>query len=269
MLRSLPAAAVASLLLLVVSWGAAAGLVSAPLEPLLDAPIEMHDVGATSARLRVTTAVDLACVVVFGTDRRFGGLALDLDMGGAAHRDHHVLLVGLEPDTEYVYRMQGSAPDGSFYASEVYTFRTLPAAVDERAWRNVATLDAGARVVEASSAFGAAFAPEHALDGAADTAWSSRGDGDDAFLTIELPEPVEFVGFGAWSRTMGTSAEIFSYEVVTETGAVFGPFELDAATRRFDVEASGVAQRFTFRVVSSSGGNTGLVEFAVFVADDR
>lgn len=238
-----------------------------PLEPLVPHPIEATDLTPTTATLHVTTDVDLACVVVFGTDERFGRLALDLDMGGAAHRDHAVQLRGLEPDTEYVFRMQGSAPDGSFYVSEVYRFRTLPAEADDRGWFNVATVERGARVVEASSEFGAAFAAEHAIDGSATTAWSSRGDGDAAYLTIELTERVAFVGFAVWSRTMGTSAEIRRFEIETETGDVYGPYELASAEHSVTFEATGEARRFTLRVLESTGGNTGLLEFAVFAAN--
>lgn len=240
-----------------------------PLEPFVGQPIEATRLTPTSATLLVTTDIDLACVVVFGTDERFGHLALDLDMGGAAHRDHAVHMRGLEPDTEYVFRLQGSSPDGSFYVSEVYRFRTPPAEDDGRAWRNVATVEQGARVVEASSEFGSGFAAERAIDGAPTTEWSSRGDGDDAFLTIELAEPVAFVGFGVWSRTMGTSAEIQRFEVETETGNVYGPFDLATASQSEAFEAMGEAQRFTVRVLASTGGNTGLIEFAVFVEDER
>ena len=257
-------------LTLLTAWVAhAEPLVAQPLEPLVPHEVEVSELTPTSATLRVTTRVDLACVVVFGRDDRFGGLALDLDMGGAAHRDHEVVMRGLEPDTAYVFRMQGSAPDGTFYASAVYAFQTPPAEDDERGWRNVASLDAGARVVEASSEFGAAFAGEHALDGDPSSAWSSRGDGDEAFLTIELPESVTFVGFGVWSRTMGSSAEILRFEVETEAGVVHGPFELPSARERFAFTARGEGQRFTLRVLDSTGGNTGLIEFAVFVEADE
>ncbi len=258
-------------LTLLMAWVAhAEPLVAEPLEPLVPHAIGVSELTPTSATLRVTTLVDLACVVVFGHDERFGGLALDLDMGGAAHRDHEVVMRGLEPDTTYVFRMQGSAPDGTFYASTVYSFRTPPADPDDdRRWRNVATTEAGARVVEASSEFGAAFAAERAIDGMASSEWSSRGDGDEAFLTIELPERVAFAGFGVWSRTMGSSAEILRFEVETESGAVYGPFELPSARERFVFEAEGEGQRFTLRVLASTGGNTGLVEFAVFVEADE
>ncbi|MDF1523349.1 MAG: fibronectin type III domain-containing protein, partial [Trueperaceae bacterium] len=109
----LPSALFMALLLAVA---AAQPLVSLPVEDVVDGPIAMSEVTATSATLLVTTHIDLACVVVFGEDEGFGQLALDADMGGGAHRDHRVLLRGLEPDTEYAYRLQGSAPDGSFFA---------------------------------------------------------------------------------------------------------------------------------------------------------
>jgi hypothetical protein len=238
-----------------------------PIEPLLAAPVALDVTGAGTAVLSITTTVDLACVVVYGPDDGFGSLAVDVDMGASAHRDHLVMLRDLEPDTEYHYRLQGSDPDGNLYASETLRFRTPPRASPEAGWTNVARVDLGARVVEVSSEFGAAFAAVHAIDGDARSEWSSRGDGDEAFITIELPSSVEFVGFGLWTRTMGASAQISSFEVVTEQGEAFGPFEIAdaAALHRFDAEGRG--QRFTFRVVASSGGNTGAVEVAVFVAD--
>ncbi len=259
----------AVLLLLVLAWGTALAsdpLVAQSVEPLFEHPIEVT-VSATSATIVVTTSEPLACVVVYGEDETFGHLALDQEMGGAAHREHRVVLRGLAPDTEYVYRFQGSAADGTFYASELYTFRTEPGDEVEALGVNVAQLERGARIVEASSEFSAAFAAQHAIDGDPATEWSSAGDGDDAFITVELAEAAEVVGFGFWTRTMGLSAQVYSFTVENEAGEHFGPFELPDADRlhAFPIEASG--QRFTFRVVSSSSGNTGAVELAVFARE--
>lgn len=255
------AALIAALLL---AAAAAQPLVSLPIADVVDGPIAMSEVTATSATLLVTTGVDLACVVVFGEDDGFGQLALDADMGGGAHRDHRVLLRGLQPDTEYVYRLQGSAPDGTFYASEVLRFRTAPAAAGPSLGVDVATAEAGATVVAASSEFGGAFAAANAIDGDARSEWSSRGDGDAAYVTVRLSEPVEVTGFGLWTRTMGTSAQIERFEVVNEFGDVFGPFDVPDAVSSYDFAASGRGQEFTFRVLASSGGNTGVVEVAVY-----
>jgi hypothetical protein len=249
---------------LLITTASAQPLVSLPIDDVIAAPIAMSEITSSSATLEVTTDVDLACVVVFGTDESFGSLALDMDMGGGAHRDHLVILRGLESDTEYVYRLQGSDAHGNFYASEVLTFRTPPAEAAPDLGVNVATLEAGAVVLEASSEFGSAFVAEHAIDGDPRSEWSSRGDGDDAFLTVRLPQSVEVAGFGLWTRTMGTSAEIASFEVVNEHGEVFGPFELPDARASHAFAAAGRGQEFTFRVVASSGGNTGAVEVAVY-----
>ncbi len=249
---------------LLLAFAAAQPLVSLPIEDVVGGPIAMSEVTPTSATLLVSTHVDLACVVVFGTDDGFGQLALDADMGGGAHRDHRVSLRGLQPDTEYLYRLQGSDPEGNFYASEVLRFRTPPADGGPSLGVDVATTAAGAVIVAASSEFGAAYAASKAIDGDARSEWSSRGDGDAAFITVRLREPADVTGFGLWTRTMGSSAQIERFEVVNEHGEVFGPFDLPDAAAGYDFAATGRGQEFTFRVVGSSGGNTGVVELAVY-----
>jgi hypothetical protein len=248
------------------AWGTAPSqaLVSLPIESVVEGPIAMSEITATSATLIVTTTLDVACVVVFGRTEEFGELALDADMGAAAHREHRVLLRGLEPDTEYVYRLQGSDANGRFYASEVMRFRTLTAEGTALLGVNVATAEAGAVVTAVSSEFGGAYAAGNAIDGDPRSEWSSRGDGDGAYLTIRLAEPTEVVGFGFWTRTMVTSAEVRRFEVVNERGEVFGPFDVPDASGRYDFPAAGSGQEFTFRVVTSTGGNTGAVEVAIY-----
>ncbi len=261
--RSLALAAVALL------WGAghAQPLVALPLADILALPIEIIDLQATSATVGVLTTVDVACVVVFGTDETFGSLALDETMDGAAHREHRVVLRGLEPETDYVYRLQGSDPAGNFYVSEVLAFRTPPAPIGPALGVNVATAARGARILAVSSEFGEGWTAQRAIDGQPSTAWSSLGDGDDAFITVELPTEVEVSGFGLWTRTMGTSAQIITFQVTTPAGQVFGPFEVPDASMLYAFPAEAYDRRFTFEVLSSSGGNTGAVEVAVFVLD--
>lgn len=256
----------ATALFVMVAWGTVSSqaLLSLPIDSVVEGPIAMSEITATSATLVVTTTVDVACVVVFGRDEAFGELALDADMGAAAHRDHRVLLRGLEPDTEYFYRLQGSDANGRFYASEVLRFRTLAAEGAASLGVNVATAEAGAVVTAVSSEFGGAFTAGNAIDGDPRSEWSSRGDGDGAYLTIRLAEPTEVVGFGFWTRTMVTSAEIRRFEVVNERGEVFGPFDVPDAAGRYDFPATGSGQEFTFRVVASTGGNTGAVEVAIY-----
>ncbi len=240
-------------------------LVAQPIEPFLSSPLAVSEVSASSATLQLVTTIDLACVVVFGTDDGFGRLALDDNMGASAHRDHRVGMRGLEPDTVYYYRLQGSAPDGTLYASATMTFRTPTAdAADGPAGVNVAASTRGGSVTAVSSEFSAAFGGLHAIDEEPDTEWSSKGDGDAAFITVTLPSVVTVTGFGMWTRTMGSSAQIRSFEVVNEVGERFGPFELPDASGIHRFAATGTGQSFTFEVVDSSGGNTGAVEVEVF-----
>lgn len=248
---------------------------SQPAVPILEAeaillePLRPSEVTATGAVVRVSTSIDVACVVVFGETEAFGRMALDQDMGASAHSDHVVAMRNLEPDTEYVFRIQGSDLAGNFYASRTVRFRTLPAAAGPDLGENVARSALGARVAAVSSNFGGGdngsrWGADNALDGDGGTEWSSDGDGDGAFLSVELPQTESVSGFGLWTRTMGSSAQIASFTVENELGEVYGPFELPDASgmHTFPAEASG--RTFTFRVVASSGGNTGAVEVAIF-----
>lgn len=241
-----------------------AALVAQPLGPFIVGPLAVSDVTSVSATLKVSTTVDLACVVVFGTGKSFGHLALDSDMGASAHRHHRVLMRGLEPDTVYHYRLQGSAPDGTLYASNTMTFRTAaPSSQADSLGVNVATVAQGARVTRVSSQFSAAFGAANAIDGNASTEWSSAGDGNAAFITVTLPKSVQVSGFGLWTRTMGSSAQIRRFEVVNQKGDHFGPFDVADATSVHQFAATGTGSSFTFRVLDSSGGNTGAVEVEV------
>ncbi len=188
-------------------------LTAQPIEPILASPLEIGELTPQSATLNITTNRDVTYVVVFGTDPGFGQLALDQQMGSRAHTDHHVIMRGLQPDTDYVYRLQGSAPDGTFYASSTMRFRTAPAKQQADLGTNVARRELGARIVDVSSNFGggdnaSSFGANNAIDGDDNCEWSSAGDGDQAFVTVELPQAVAVSGFGLWTRTMGTSAQI-------------------------------------------------------------
>lgn len=237
-----------------------------PIEEILDGEIEVADLTATSAVVRVTTSVDVVCSVVFGTTTAYGGQATDLDMAGGGHAVHAAPMRGLEPDTEYHYRLQGAGPDGTVYVSEPMTFRTPPASGVAR--DNLAAAAAGASVTDVSSVFGdsPSWAGEHAIDGDPTTEWSSDGDGDDAYLVVALPGPTAVASLGIWTRTMGSSAQILAFQVIVDGGRVLGPFEVADASgiHEFALDTPVETQTLRFEVVTSTGGNTGLVEFAAY-----
>jgi hypothetical protein len=184
----------------------------------------------------------------------------------------------LQAETTYHYRLQGTASDGTFFASEDLTFRTpaatsvtaasVPAEAEAAAaaGANLASAAAGARVVEVSSSFGSGetWGGAKAIDGDPTTAWSSAGDGDGAFVTVELAEETALRAVGFWTRTMVSSAQASVFQVVTDDGTVLGPFEIPAADQLYVFAVSARTQRLRFEVIASSGGNTGAVEVAAF-----
>lgn len=227
------------------------------------APVVVPDISGTSATLQVSTDLEMACAVVFGTDERLGdGIATDADMGGGAHNDHEAVMRGLEPDTEYYYRVQGSGADGNLYRSQLMTFTTPPAEVVETPGENVAV---GAEVVTVSSEFSESFAVDNAVDGDPATEWSSDGDGDDASVTIDLGRQVEVVGLALRSRSMsdGTSV-VETFTVTVDDDQTYGPFE--AGTTFTVAEADFTGQVLRIDADQTTGGNTGAAEVEVYEA---
>lgn len=233
-----------------------------------DEPPQIVDITAETAVLMFTSSVPLNCVVVYGETTAYGSITSDQDMSGGAHTDHSPLLAGLMPDTVYHYRVQGSAADGTVYIGEDATFRTPSA--PEQTEVNLASLDAGARVVAVSSNYGGGTNEEEwggnsAIDGDPTTAWSSDGDGDAAFIEVALARPGELYAVEVWTRTMSDqTAQIYAFTLTTDGGEVLGPFTLPDSGRahRFDVDVT--ASSLRLNVTDSSGGNTGLVEFAAY-----
>ena len=242
------------------------------LADILESEIQVVDITSNSARVIAQTTVDVACAVAFGKTTDYGNLAVDSDMGGGGHADHGPQLTGLEPDTIYHLTFGGIGPDGTVYGYKDLTFRTKPAdAGTEQNTRgeNLALAVNGGRVSSMSSNYGSpsmdsSFGANNVLDGKSSTQWSSQGEGNGAWIEIELAQHSHVTSLGFWTRTMGTSAQIASFRVITDRGEVFGPFDLaDASSvHYFDVELT--AKKLRFETVDSSGGNTGAVEIEVY-----
>src|SRR5581483_10002069 len=91
--------------------------------------------------------------------------------------------------------------------------------------KNVALLTAGARVKGVSSNYGggdndSAFGANKAIDGDLTTQWSSNGEGDKAWVEIDLGQEYALSALGFRTRTMGTSAQIAQFRVLTDKGEV-------------------------------------------------
>lgn len=211
------------------------------------------DPSGTAATLTVTTTVPAACSVVFGTDETFGAIATDMDMAGGAHTDHQPLLSPLTPGTTYLYRLQGTAADGTLYVSRVMSFRTpdAPAAG--------ANLAATATIVDVSSEYGPGYEATRAIDTDLGTEWSSRGDGDDAFIVLDLGAPTAIGSVGWDTRSMADGTAVTETFTLTADGVEIGTFPAGPSTTTVTL----TARVLRFDVASSTGGNTGAREIVV------
>lgn len=235
------------------------------------APPQIKNIGSREATLVFTSTVPLACSVIYGKTRTFGQVAVDPNMNGAAIIDHRPVLAGLEPETEYFYRLQGTDAQGVIYWDEVASFKTI--ADDPVAATNLLALSAGARVTFVSSNFGGAsndqpWGADRAIDGSSSTAWSTAGDGDAAFIEVQMPTKQAIGSVDVWSRSMSDgSARIMSFTITIDSGEVLGPFTLPDTDKAYSFDLNRETRSMRLNVVSSSGGNTGLVEWAAYSSD--
>jgi hypothetical protein len=222
------------------------------------------------ARMNVTTSIDAVCSIAWGETDALGTIGTDLDMGGTAHDDHEVLLVGAVPGETYQFRVQGSDADGNLFQSELasFTLPEIPASNSEESMGgdddmavHGDNLAEGATVVEVSSIFSDAWAGENAVDGDMTTEWATAGSGDDAFIEIDLGSAQDVIGVEFITRTMGDgTATTTEYTVTVDSGDVFGPFTAGNPSDNGFAEAVFTGQVLRFDVVSSTGGNTGAIE---------
>jgi len=219
------------------------------------------DPSGTAATVDVDTTIPVACSVIYGTDDSFGSIAVDDDMSGGAHQDHGPRLTGLTPDTEYSYILQGSDAAGVIYRSDVMTFRT-PVAIETGLGANIASFGA---VTGASSEFSDAFAASMAIDGDLGTEWSTAGDGDDAWIEIDLGADHRISGFAFRTREMGDGTAITETFTVAIDGASIGTFPAGSTPVALTEPVVGRVLRFD--ADRTSGGNTGAVEIEIFGTD--
>ncbi len=216
---------------------------------------------------RVTTTEPMICAIVWGETEELGNFNNSLAMNGTGIVEHDVFLPGAVPGETYFFRVQGSTADGTLYTSQTATF-TIPeddsaasAPDDVERGPNLA-LDA--TVVDVSSEFNASFAAANAIDDSGTSEWSSAGDGDEAFITIDLGSSQEISGVEFITRSMldGTAiAETFT--VTIDDGEALGPFPAGTPAEPNFATLAASGQVLRFDVETSTGGNVGAVEVRV------
>ena len=218
--------------------------------------------------LRVATTEPMICAIVWGETEDLGSFNNSLDMNGTGIVEHDVLLPGAEAGKTYFYQLQGSTADGSLYQSELLTF-TLPpsdiATTDDAAAEHGVNVAEGAAVTDVSSEFSESWSGANAFDGDLNTEWSSAGDADAAFITIDLGSAQEIAGVEFLTRTMADgSATTETFFVVVDDGDRVGPFVAGNPANPVVNEASFTGQRLRFEVQDTTGGNTGAIEIRAF-----
>lgn len=225
------------------------------------------DIKATEARLTFISSIPLACSIVYGKSTDFGAVAIDANMNGGAIIDHNPILTNLDAETQYYYRVQGTDAQGKMYWAPISSFTT---AADNASDNNLLSLNNGALISDVSSNFGEAqndqsWGANSAIDGSTNSAWSSAGDGDNAFIEIQLPQAELIEVIEVWSRFMSDgSAKIFSFTITVDNGDILGPFNLPDTQQAYQFPINRMSSSIRLDAVSSSGGNTGLIEIAAY-----
>ena len=215
---------------------------------------------------RVTTTEPMICAIVWGETEQLGRFNNSLAMNGTGIVEHAVFLPGAVPGRTYSFRVQGSTADGTLYQSDMATFSipatTAPESADVGVRGENLALDS--TVVEVSSEFSDGFAAANAIDGSGTTEWATSGDGDDAFIVVDLGEQQQIAGVEFITRSMLDGTAIAATFTVTVDGdGPLGPFPAGTAVEpnTAAVDVSGRVVRFD--VDTSSGGNVGAVEVRV------
>ncbi|MFO1540730.1 MAG: discoidin domain-containing protein [Chloroflexota bacterium] len=226
-----------------------------PLASVLPVPEVMTpDPSGRAVTVTATTTIPLVCSVVLGAGSTFDRVVAGAMMGPEASTDHHLVIGGLAPATTYRYRLQGVGPDGTLYVGETGTFTTpaAPAAAGP-------DLRAGASIVGVSSEYSDAFAAALAIDGDPSTAWSSRGDGDDAWLEIDLGAPMAVDSVAWLTRSMTDGSAITETFAVIADGVALGTF----ATGPDGAPIGRTVRILRLEAETTTGGNTGATEILV------
>jgi hypothetical protein len=210
----------------------------------------------------------MICAIVWGETEELGNFNNSLAMNGTGIVDHDVFLPGAVPGETYFFRVQGSTADGTLYTSPMATFTIPGGDGDDNARADVdrgPNLALDATVIDVSSEFNDSFAATNAIDDSGTSEWSSAGDGDDAFITIDLGSSQEITGVEYITRSMldGTAiAETFT--VTVDDGEPLGPFPAGTPADPSFAALDTSGQVLRFDVEASTGGNVGAVEVRVF-----
>lgn len=218
----------------------------------------------TSAVVQVQTNPATVCAIAYGRTASLGSIANDPDMGGKAITRHTVVLGGLSPGATYRYRLTATDARGRvFQTRQLGTFTTPH---HQRA--SEVDIAVGAKVAAVSSQYSSTYKAANAVDGNLATEWSSDGDGDRAFITIDLGRQRKVTGVAFITRSMSDGSAITrTFAVIVDGHQRYGPFPAGNRLNSRVAKVSFTGRRLRFQVVTSTGGNTGAAEVEVFSSE--
>jgi hypothetical protein len=218
---------------------------------------------------RMETTEPMICAIVWGETEALGNFNNSLAMNGTGITSHDVFLPGARPGVEYHFKVQGSTADGTLYESDLMTF-TIPE-IESAGSTDDVTIDHGINialagtVVETSSEFSAPWGGANVIDDDLSTEWATSGDGDDAFVVIDLGGTKTVSGVEFITRSMADGTSITNeFTVTVDDGETFGPFPAGNVADPGFAAVVTTGQVFRFEVSTSTGGNTGAVEIRIF-----
>ena len=208
----------------------------------------------------------MICAIVWGDTDALGRFNNSLSMNGTGITDHDVYLPDAIAGRTYYYVVQGTTADGTLYRSEIATFTIPPSSYPTPPTSTPGlNLAPSATVIDVSSEFSDSYVASNAIDGIGTTEWSSAGDGDDAFITLELAQatPIGAVAFITRSMLDGT-ATTDTFTVTLDGDTTLGPFPAGTPADPTASTIDATARTLRFDVDTSTGGNVGAVEIQVF-----
>jgi hypothetical protein len=236
----------------------------------------VRESSGTTIVIRFKSPVVLSGRLAYGADADYGS-SVDISAVKPA-ANHDVKLAGLKAGSTYHYRLTLADAKGQVYESADLIFTTPAPSTGEGVSterpreENVASLAAGARISQVSSNLNngdnsSEFGALKAIDGLDNTEWASNGQGNQAWIEIELAQRYRINTVGFRSRnTPDGNGRVLRFTVTTDEGKTSGPFALPGADRIYYFPVDITARTLRFSTVETSGGNTGAVALEAFGA---
>jgi hypothetical protein len=236
----------------------------------------IRDSSDSTIVIRFKSPVALSGRLAYGADADYGSI-IDISAVKPA-ANHDVKLTGLQAGQTYHYRLTLADAKGQVYESADLIFSTPAPTAGEGASterpkeENVASLAADARISRVSSNLNnednsSEFGALKAIDGLDNTEWASNGEGNQAWIEVELAQRyhINTVGFRS-RKTPDGSGRVLRFTVTTDEGKTSGPFELPGTDRIYYFPVQITARTLRFNTVETTGGNAGAVAIEAFGA---